>query len=220
MANVHWFDTLNKVLVRESPRRTLLGMAAVLAGLARNAPLTEAGKKKKQNQNQKKTKKRKKNPAPPPSPPPTPPPPPPPPGTPPDLETCLGANPPHISRESWEEYCRNQHGQCPGNLCTVLFEHPDAQPQALCCAPPKTCCDNGCYDTQSDIDACDGCYKRCTHGAACVAGQCKFLPCSSHFDCPPGVPCVNGTCTCGTYNYCRHSIGGPVCSSGDCNLIT
>ena len=232
MADVHWFDTLNKVLVRDSPRRTFLGMVAVVAGLARNVPPTEAAgkQKKKQNQNQKKSKKRKKRPAPPPPPPPLPPPPPPPPpplppappppGTPPDLEVCLGAIPPDFTRESWEELCRNQHARCPGNLCTVLFEHPDAhQAQPLCCPPPKTCCDNGCYDTENDIHACGGCYKPCTHGDVCIAGKCEYLPCFSDINCPPGVPCVEGICTCGTYNYCEHRFLGPVCFSGDCALI-
>jgi hypothetical protein len=57
MTDNHWFDALNKMLVRDSPRRSILGAtAAAVAGFVRNdvLPASAKDRKKKQQQNKKK----------------------------------------------------------------------------------------------------------------------------------------------------------------------
>jgi hypothetical protein len=43
----HWFDPLNKALVRENPRRSLLGATALLASLGLDTPFSAAAKKRR-----------------------------------------------------------------------------------------------------------------------------------------------------------------------------
>ena len=67
MDSEHWFDALNKALVRDAPRRTMLRAAAVATSLALGVPLEARPKKGKKRKVGKKKRKKDRPNSPPPS---------------------------------------------------------------------------------------------------------------------------------------------------------
>jgi hypothetical protein len=77
------------------------------------------------------------------------------------------------------------------------------------CPAGLTRCGGACVDTKWNQTHCGGCYAANPDNLFCCNGAL----------CPHGMPCHNGVCTCGTYNYCHHRDLGWVCFSDDCSLI-
>lgn len=146
----HWFDTLNKALVQEQPRRTLLGAATVLVANL-GEPLSAAAKKGNKGKKGNKDKKHKGR-------------------NPlaecqiPDGMPCSG----RACRTAWagcsrydtanRNYCEFICEQCqvPGNgpFCILGGDVAD------CCAPGLVCCGDFCAQLGTQ-DHCTGCDQPC-----------------------------------------------------------
>ena len=139
----HWFDALNKVLVRANPRRTLLGAPAIMVSLGLSAPLITAarkgkGKSKGHRKGRGKVGKRKKK------------------KSPPDpTQTCSGG----LCQSRWPS--RSDDDTRQRNWCEYVCElckAPDNGPFCIlggsvadCCDEGLTCC-NGFFPYQNEED--------------------------------------------------------------------
>jgi hypothetical protein len=78
------------------------------------------------------------------------------------------------------------------------------------CPDGLTRCGPACVDTKWSEDHCGACFAPNPDGLFCCNGTL----------CPRGMPCSNGECTCGSFNWCYHRLlGHNVCFSGDCSLL-
>ena len=222
MAQEHWFDVMSKAAVHATTRRGVARPAAVLlpsllfgreAGIA--ADKKKRGKKKGGAGKGSKQKSGKKGN-----------------GTqgspdqgngaehpdlmgPPEpvVDDCVDFSPdwpesPELVRE-WQNNCREQREQCPDDFCLYIhdWDAPDDSAAVQCCASPKTCCPDGCFDTRNDRNHCGPSCNPCPPGQECINGTC-FNPCVGQPDpwtqyCPDvrfGSPCIPAAALCcGTY---------------------
>ncbi len=213
MLDDHWFDNLNKALVRDFPRRTLPQTAvAVVAGLALGvAPAVDAAKKRRKRKRKGKGK-----------------------------DKGLGQEPrcgqaacqTAFATDEAIDACQIECGRCQRTGTDFCIHDPVAgRPEVhpTCCPPGEECCGVVCCGPEETSTCC-----RSLSGPAlvsvCVAGRvdcCDDDPagwCDPDTQrCCPGVGCVNGTecpapggqCgeTCLTYPTLR-------CCDGDCVNIT
>jgi hypothetical protein len=174
MTPEHWFDTLNKVVVRDAPRRTLLGaVIAAIATLVHGAPIAEAGKnggKKGKGQGKgkgkgggKKNDRKKDKPKPPPDP----------------VQNCSGG----VCQTRWpsnSDYDTNNRNHCefmceqckaPGNgpFCIIGGNVAD------CCDEGLTCCNGFCVNTNHDDQHCHECDNACSLARTCIGGKCECI---------------------------------------------
>jgi hypothetical protein len=119
-----------------------------------------------------------------------------------DQENCGGCG----VRCGADEVCVDRQCQCSGTQ-----RRSAAGDASSCddCPDGRTRCGGVCVDTKWDQNHCGGCYAANPDNLSCCNGAL----------CPQGMPCHNGVCTCGTYNYCHHRDLGWVCFSDDCSLI-
>lgn len=201
MADAHWFDELNKSLLRKFPRRRLLAAAATSLFLG-SVPAVEAAKKKER--------KRKKKPY----------------GKDRGKKRTQGKGKDKGRRNRHQAPCEGERCffgdgcceaglRCCGEVCVNTFE--DDNNCGECgnrCSPGKICfggvceCLNGltrcgdfCLDTSRDWDNCGACDQRCLPlGTPCCDGVCtenRFN--NSHCgncnnSCPPGFECCHAQC--------------------------
>jgi hypothetical protein len=206
----HWFDALNKALVRHSPRRTILRAAAAVASLGLGAvPIAEAAKARKgKNRGKEKGKgkgkanRHKKDK----------------PQGPPTSDVCDTTWPKENQEEDrkWCRKVRDEFCTQPGSgpFCIVEGDPFDEAKVATCCAEGRECCDAECVDTFDDNDHCGGCNQQCSPGKFCFGGDCVcqhgLTLCGSicrdtqrdenhcggcNKPCSPGATCVNGSCS-------------------------
>jgi hypothetical protein len=185
MIDDHWFDRLNRVIVRRAPRREVARVAgALLAGmLLSGAPVTTTASRQKP-----KPKPRC------------------------GVAACAAQWP--DDPENRNE-CELKCGRCRirKKFCIrILFPNdPEPLKVATCCHEHQTCCGNKCVDTKTDDQNCGGCGNPCAAGESCVDGACRTTSeeCRDA-DCPVGQRCVwNGAdvaCGCGEgFKYCVES---------------
>jgi hypothetical protein len=247
MSNVHWFDTVSKRLVQASSRRQIarslsaLLPGIALAGLAGTADAKNGGKRggKKHRGGNKKHKKNSGGGDPGSNP-----------NDPGPGGSGGGSNdpspvgPPDICDLTWSDsanrdYCKFVRGECSGDnpeeFCIITnFPGKTGENVAVCCieglccgseccpynGPGWKCCQGTCANTDRNDTNCGVCGNQCPIGQVCYQGHCENRACSGALDCPPGMPCINGECTCGTYHYCFHpDLGHGVCFSGECSLL-
>jgi hypothetical protein len=194
----HWFDTLNKAMAREKPRRSLLGAAIAAITSLGLLVLPDSGKgkkgnrgkngkkrrkgnnKNKQNDRRKDNKKdRKKEKSPPPPDP---------------AATCSGG----ICRNRWpsnsqddthnrnfcEFICEQCDGDDPREFCLIINNFAD------CCDEGLKCCtdefgNNSCVNVLEDDRHCGVCGNRCSLARTCFGGTCE---------CDPGLTECDGIC--------------------------
>jgi hypothetical protein len=244
MTNDHWFDRLNKALVRSEPRRTLLQAASAVAAahLFGEASETEAAKnrnKNKQknrnrNRNRNKNKKRRRKPNPKPKP------------------TCSrGAcrrewprdtEHDRNEREYCEFICRQCDGADPREFCLLDGFTDDGSKVAFCCDEGTECCGNTCCgfeDEQWKFRCCNGeCLNvntnddhcgRCNRSCDGPCEECRDGQCFNVCQLIPGTTCCDGRCVnldtadphCGACNHaCDPSIGEKCCDGSCVNIRT
>jgi hypothetical protein len=202
MAHDHWFDALNKALVRDTPRRTLLraGAASLLLG---SAPAVEAAKNKHRKPtkkgNGKRTGKGKRN-------------------------KGKGRDRGKRNRDQapcegelciFGDGCCSPGLRCCGELCVNTFDDDNNCGECYNrCSPGKICfggvceCQNGltrcgefCLDTSRDTGNCGGCDQRCLPlGTPCCDGVCTENRFNNNHcgrcnnACPPGWECCHAQC--------------------------
>lgn len=85
-------------------------------------------------------------------------------------------------------------GRCPGELaCAPDFTCQLAAPR---CESPEVSCGDQCVDLTSSPRHCGACGQACSSNEACLSGQCTPTGNMTCLFCGPGVPCINGTCSC------------------------
>jgi hypothetical protein len=196
MADIHWFDRLNKALVRsESRRHAVQTLGALIIGLIAGAvPAAEVGAEQGKDgpQRPEAAKKTKK--------------------------TCSKG----ACRKQWprsrqdQRSCEATCARCKRTktkLCLVQRDPNDPTKVADCCLKGETCCGHECVDLKTDPRHCGGCKKGCKRDEeVCAAGDC--IPIRP--TCPPdkylcdGQHCRN---CCDEYDTCSDSTGihGTVC---------
>jgi hypothetical protein len=195
LAEDNWFDTLNKMLLQDAPRRTLLRAAATLSGglLFGDRQSTEAAKNRKRKRKRKR-KKDKPQPRP---------------------QSCSGgvcaAIPQWAGDDNEIAFCEFVCEQCPRNnpqrFCILGGQVAD------CCDEGLTCCGDICVNTFDDDNHCGSCNHRCSPGKVCFGGDCL---------CQNGLTLCGDICrdtdrdenNCGGCN--QPCTGGWVCCDGDC----
>jgi hypothetical protein len=197
----HWFDALNKALLRLRPRRTIL--RAAVPSLALGAVTGTAVAKRRKKQRRRKRKGRKK-PKPIPNP----------------RLACSGGRCDLFSSQTRREDCEATCELC--DFDDAEFCIDTTKEVADCCfggvggekccgnrccgdsqRPEIKCCGGTCANLNEDHDHCNGCNQACPVGASCVNGGCE---------CPPGQTVCDGRCVdllndkkyCGScLNVCR-----------------
>lgn len=197
----HWFDALNKVLVRGAPRRTLLGAtASLVASRILSGAVAEAAKNRKKKRKRKKD--RPRSPAP----------------------SCSGgacATEPEWAGDQGqidfcELVCRQCDGDDPRQFCIAEGVKPDGTPTmvARCCDAEQECCGNQCCGPAGH------CCDLGNRGKVCISPNAECCPddtgrgyCSPDQDCCPGYGCVDKSDQCGG---CAPCSPGKVCENGVC----
>jgi hypothetical protein len=84
----------------------------------------------------------------------------------------------------------------------------------LACPANRTCCGDGCVNTQNDPRNCGLCGKRCEGGTPyCADGNCQAPPCGPLADCAPASCCGNVCCGIGAI-CCQDQ--GPISVAPSC----
>lgn len=240
MAREHWFDSLNKLLTQDAPRRGVLStIAALTVGprLGATDAAAKTGGKGKKNQGKKKgkgnDKKNRKHE---------------------DKKNGNGAVP-RAGAGNATEPTPNSPQSCSGGTCAQQWAGIDTEiayceficdqcdennprPREFCIAgdpkvavccdlPAPNCCDGTCIDKQLDENNCGTCGNACDPGEFCHDGSC--VPVCQNQNCPSGQLCYNGNnqycsgqttidcnCGCGGFNYCQNPFLGWVCQSSPC----
>jgi len=201
MLDDHWFDMLNKLLVRENPRRSLLAATGLLASLGIGGPFRAVakqgngkgkGKHKGKGKGKEKDKKDKGQPQP----------------CGPDIHDACESffSLAHHTPQDVQS-CKDRCAQC--NAEGTAFCIIEREERATCCAAGEVCCGDGIFGDCCLSDRCctreggdtsfcaqpgkyccrDGTGGSCRHGEACCAnGTC--LACEA-----PAVP-NPATCQC------------------------
>jgi hypothetical protein len=249
LAIEHWFDSLNRTLTDEAPRRGLLRSAsALLAGLALGAASQSGSTKKKKKKGGNKDKDKNKgkgngngkgdgkDPR------------------------CGGPS----CAEQWPDdpdnrnECELKCGRCriPGKFCIVPPDDSNPHNRATCCKAQQTCCpdinsDTGesCVDTDRDPLHCGACNFPCLPDEVCIRGTCQPYDCANlgkvcdgvctdpdtdawncggcGKQCGPGQICRNAQCKCeipeqeycGPVAGCRWTTGGDHAHCGACHRL-
>jgi hypothetical protein len=200
----HWFDALNKALVRDAPRRTMLRAAAVATSLALGVPLEARPKKGKKRKVGKKKRKKDRPNSPPPS--------------------CSGgacaAEPEYASNQEQIDFCELICRQCDGNdprqFCITEGVKPDGSPTmvARCCETDQECCGSQCCGPAGKCCDLGGRGKICiSPNAECCPDDTERGYCSPEQECCPGYGCVDPSESC---VGCVPCSPGKFCQDGVC----
>ena len=202
----HWFDRLNKVLVREAPRRPTLQAIVVAAGFTLGAPLTGFARKRNKKRNKKKRKQKKRSPQ--------------------QQPSCSGGA--CAAVDEWagneEEFnhcefvCRQCDGSDPRQFCIVEGFKSDGTRTSVarCCEADQECCGDDCCGPAGQ------CCDLGSRGKVCISPNATCCPsdaargiCSPGEDCCPDIGCVDTQ----DESYCGNCVicsPGKVCVDGRC----
>jgi hypothetical protein len=224
MDNEHWFDALNKSLIRAAPRRILLGAAGALAAsLALGGPVAEAAKRRKKKKRKKKGKGK---------------------GRPrrcgPDAHAaCEIAFSPPLHTPQDTQFCKDKCESCRAAGIDFCIHKPDDDNHATCCPRgevccgglgsecciPEECCEVAGTIGRSCVEPGGTCCPSepsgfCEFGATCCPGQGCFAcnapyvinPDTCECECPDGQIETDGECVTGTEcpdGFCSPNCIGP-----------